>query len=152
MLLKASHVELPTWPTNLFKIRSRNHRINGIIDHKDVGLTGLTLTQELQPLEFVLHPQLEWLRQIGALIIRKKYCWMTISMPDVLKAKIRDAVTTEDNPILLSDLVVLISHSMPNAYAESLWKSLCLTLREPIQNDLLPFLAIAHISLLREKV
>jgi hypothetical protein len=114
-----------------------------------VGLTGLTLSQ---PLEFVLHPQLDWLRQIGALSISQKYGWMTISMLDVLKAKIRDAATTEDTQKLLSELVVLISHSMPNAYAESLWKSLCLTLREPIQNDLLPFLAIAHTSLLKENM
>ena len=103
-------------------------------------------------MEFVLHPQLDWLRQIGALSISKKYGWMTISMLDVLKAKIRDATTTEDTKKLLSELVILVSHSMPNAYAESLWKSLCLTLREPIPNDLLPFLAIAHTSLLIENL
>jgi hypothetical protein len=152
ILLQASHVELPTWPNNLFQIKPRNHLVDGIIDHKDVGLTGLALPPKLQPSEFVFHPQLDWLRQIGALSISKKYCWMTISISDVLKAKIRDAATTEDTLKLLSELAVLISYSMPNAYAESLWKSLCLALREPIQNDLLPFLAVAHISLLRENV
>jgi hypothetical protein len=150
--VKANDAELPTWPTNLFQLRSGNHPANRIIYDKDVELTGLTLSQDIQWLEFVLHSQLLWLQQIGALRISKKYCWMTISMPDVLRAKIRNAATTRDIPKLLSELVVLICHSTPNAYAEPLWKSLCLTLREPIQNDLLPFLAIADDSFLRENV
>lgn len=150
--MKANEAELPTWPTNLFQLRSGNHPVNRIIYDKDVELTGLTLSEDIETFEFVLHPEMVWLRQIGALSISKKYCWMTISMPDVLKAKIRNAATTEDTPKFLSELAVLICHSTPNAYAEPLWKSLCLALREPIQNDLLPFLAIADSSFLRENV
>jgi hypothetical protein len=152
VLLQANHRELPTWPTKILQPNTGTHSISATIDHQDLGLTGFTVPQELRPLAFELHPQVEWLRQIGALLISKNYSWMTISMPAGLKETIRRSAATEDTLKFFTELVVLISYSLPNAYAESLWKSLCITLREPIQNDFLPFLAIAELSLLKEHV